>query len=306
MNPRRFTLWLAAALTASALLPACAAGSRYSYAPAQRAAMAPPPMQPSIAAEAVAAPSGGDVSDGAPPAPAPPGGAPARPAPAPRSAMPGGPAANASQPRASQETAAAQGAATTPAAPMLIYTADLRLQVERERFDAVLDQVLGAAREMGGYLVRRDDASIQVRVPSARFHEGLRTMEEMGEVLRRHVSAEDVSEEYRDAEVRLQNLRAVRQRLEEFLRRASNMAEALQVERELERVTQEIDRIEGRMRFLSARVAFSLVTVSLQARPTVIAAPRTTVIPPRRMVDLPVQWLRELGLERLLNLGRED
>lgn len=292
METRSLTLWLAAALTASALLPACAAGARYA------------PSRQAMASPAMAAPGGAVAEDAAPssppsPAPAPP---PARQA---ARALPGGPAANTAA--QAPGTPAAQGnQPAAQAAPMLIYTADLRLQVERERFDAVLDQVLNAAREMGGYLVRRDDASIQVRVPSARFHDGLRTMEGMGEVVRRHVSAEDVSEEYRDAEVRLQNLRAVRQRLEEFLRRAANMTEALQVERELERVTQEIDRIEGRMRFLSARVAFSLVTVSLQARPQVIATPRTVDVPPRRMIDLPVQWLRELGLDRLLNLRAED
>lgn len=291
MDKRTFTLWLVGAATASALLPACAASAH--YAPS-RQAMAPP---------ASVAPGGGVAeADGPAPGPPPP---PVAQEAARHGALPGGPAANnAAQPAG---TPAAQGnPPTAQAAPMLIYTADLRLQVERERIDAVLDQVLNAAREMGGYLVRRDDMSVQVRVPSARFHDGLRTMEGMGEVIRRHVSAEDVSEEFRDAEVRLQNLRAVRQRLEEFLRRASNMAEALQVERELERVTQEIDRIEGRMRFLSARVAFSLVTVSLQPRPQVIATPRTVETPPRRMIDLPVQWLRELGLERLLNLGRDD
>ena len=85
------------------------------------------------------------------------------------------------------------------------------------------------------------------------------------------------------------------------------MAEALQVEHELERVTAEIDRLQGRMRFLSARVAFSLISVTLEPRPTVIAAPRTVeVVPPRRVLNLPVRWLHELGLDRLLNLSGED
>lgn len=218
---------------------------------------------------------------------------------------PGGPAANNRAPGESQRTTAPDGPAAQ-AAPMLIYTADFAVRVAQERFVEVLDGVLASARERGGYLVRRDDTSIQVRVPSARFYESVTAVEGMGEVMRRNVSAEDVSEEFHDLEVRLQNLRAVRQRLEEFLRRAGTMAEALQVERELERVTQEIDRIQGRMRFLSSRAAFSLITVNLQARPTVIAAPRTVEAPPRRVLELPMRWLHELGLDRLLRFQGED
>jgi hypothetical protein len=229
------------------------------------------------------------------------------------------PAAQPAQPGIAAGPATNTGASTTPAttttpadtapaaAPMLIYTADFALRVERERFGDVLDRVLANARERGGYLVARNDTSIQVRVPSARFHESVTAVEGSGEVLRRNVAASDVSEEFHDAEVRLQNLRAVRQRLEEFLRRAGSMAEALQVERELERVTAEIDRLQGRMRFLSARVAFSLISVTLEPRPTVIAAPRTPdAMPPRRVLNLPVRWLHELGLDRLLNLSGED
>jgi hypothetical protein len=112
-----------------------------------------------------------------------------------------------------------------------------------------------------------------------------------------------VSEEYRDLEVRLQNLRAVRRRLEEFLTRASTMQEALTVERELERVTREIDQLEGRLRFLGARVAFSLVTVNLHPRPQVVQAPPPPpLVHPRRLPMLPVDWLQELGLDRLLNI----
>jgi hypothetical protein len=39
----------------------------------------------------------------------------------------------------------------------------------------------------------------------------------------------------------------------------------------------------------------------------VIAAPRTPdAMPPRRVLNLPVRWLHELGLDRLLNLSGED
>ncbi|MFO0627212.1 MAG: DUF4349 domain-containing protein [Polyangiales bacterium] len=287
MNTRQIVPRLVVAVGLSAALSACASGSHYARA------MAPPgPMRLEQAA-------GSAVAEETAPAPAPA-------APPGQPGIAAGPATNtgASTPSASTTPS---GETAPAAAPMLIYTAEFALRVERERFGDVLDRVLANARERGGYLVSRNDTSIQVRVPSARFHESVTAVEGSGEVLRRNVAASDVSEEFHDAEVRLQNLRAVRQRLEEFLRRAGSMAEALQVERELERVTAEIDRLQGRMRFLSARVAFSLISVALEPRPTVIAAPRTQeVVPPRRVLNLPVRWLHELGLDRLLNLSGED
>lgn len=287
MNTRQIVPRLVVAVGVSAMLSACASGSHYARA------MAPPsPMH------LAQAPAGGAVAEDSAPASVP----------ASPSAPPGIAAGPATNTGASTTPATTTPTNTAPAAaPMLIYTADFALRVERERFGDVLDRVLAGARERGGYLVARNDTSIQVRVPSARFHESVTAVEGSGEVLRRNVAASDVSEEFHDAEVRLQNLRAVRQRLEEFLRRAGSMAEALQVERELERVTAEIDRLQGRMRFLAARVAFSLISVTLEPRPTVIAAPRTVeVMPPRRVLNLPVRWLHELGLDRLLNLSGED
>ncbi len=188
-------------------------------------------------------------------------------------------------------------------APMLIYTAAVDLSVRRVEVTATLDRVVDLAYAMGGYLVQRTDAQVRVRVPSARFREGVRRVEELADVLHRTINAEDVSEEFNDLEVRLTNLRAVRRRLEEFLARAANVAEALRVEQELERVTHEIDRIEGRMRFLRARATFSLVTVTAHARSEAVVAPDPVAGPAvRRPLDLPVEWLDGLGLGRLLQI----
>lgn len=300
----------------AAALEGCGAAS------AQRAyPMSPPMVAGATAAQETAASTGSAVEEGpsvsadsdapAPAAPAreQPGGdeismaprsrAPARAAPPPPPAQPAGPATNNQAQPQQAATRPAQPAAPAPA-PMLIYTADIDMQVERSQVGATLDRVIEAATGMGGYLLRRTDTSVQVRVPSARFREGMRQFEGFGEVLHRSVAAQDVSEEYHDLEVRLQNLRAVRRRLEEFLQRAGSMADALQVERELERVTREIDTIEGRLRFLGTRVAFSLVTVNVRPRPeaSVAAGP---AMPPRRVLNLPVEWFHRLGLERLLH-----
>jgi hypothetical protein len=196
--------------------------------------------------------------------------------------------------------AAKNDAATAPAAPLLIYTGELQMLVDQAAIASSIDRAIDAAEGLGGYLAGRKDHSVVVRVPSAHFRDALTAMEKLGEVTHRSVSAEDVSEQYSDLEVRLQNLRATRQRLQEFLAKSGSMPDMLTVEHELERVAGEIESIEGKMRFLRSRAAFSTITLELIAKPvaTVVAAHEE----PPRDVDLPIDWLARLGLDTLLNL----
>lgn len=177
-------------------------------------------------------------------------------------------------------------------APMLIYTARVHMAVYEVK--SSLGEVESLARYLGGFLAQRNDRSITIRVPAAQFDDAIRRIEKLGDMLSRDVSAEDVTEEYHDTEIRLKNARAVRERLEQLLAKAVKVEESIQIEKELERVAEIIDRLEGRMKFLRDRAAFSTITVTFQ--------PRSAAELGKRPFNLPVPWLYELGLGRLLSL----
>lgn len=181
---------------------------------------------------------------------------------------------------------------STVAQPMLIYTAEITMAVFE--VSGSLSQIEDLGREVGGFLSRRDDHTITIRVPAGRFDEAVKRIEKIGDVLHRNVSAQDVTEEFADLDVRLRNARAIRDRLEVLLAKSNKVEESLLIERELGRVAGEIERLEGRMKFLRDRAAYSTITVKFQARPT----ENVTTTKPR----LPVPWLYEMGLGRLLNL----
>jgi hypothetical protein len=208
-------------------------------------------------------------------------------------------AAAAVQPSAAEGSGASVQQA--PANVLLIYNAQLVAQVDH--VPAGIDQVIEAATAIGGFLASRTDSSVTVRVPVARFREALGRVEALSTVTSRNVQAEDVTEAFHDLEVRLTNLRSVQARLQQCLARASTVSDALAVERELERVGQAIDEIEGRMRFLTNRAAFSTITVTLTARPqanTVPAGPTSIPYAPIPDTALPFEVLEQLGLPRLL------
>lgn len=175
---------------------------------------------------------------------------------------------------------------------LLIYRAHLVLAVFETR--ATLDKIELLTRQLGGYLVSRSDDVIEVRVPVAKFEQALKDAAGLGDELSRQVTAEDVSDQYRDLKIRLRNAEAVRERLAALLARATNVKEALLVEEQLGRVTTTIEQIKGKLEVLNELIAFSTITVSLQ--------PQASHEQLKPRVALPFPWLRELGLSNLLNL----
>jgi hypothetical protein len=261
---------------------------------------APPAPPPAPMAEAAPAAAPGPQGPPGPP-PAAAKSAPAPKAPPPPAKAPPAPPPKAPTAAAGDKPAPAQSSPAAPVAPLLIYVGDLQMQVDESDLALTLDKIIDIAEALGGYLAGRKDTSVQVRVPSQRFRESLVKIEKLGDVTHRGVTAGDVSEQYSDLEVRLLNLKATRQRLQEFLSRAGTMSDMLTVAHELERVAAEIEQIEGKMRYLRSRAAFSLVTVTVAPRPKV-PVKIAEQPPPPRDVELPIDWLSRVGIARLLDL----
>jgi hypothetical protein len=178
-------------------------------------------------------------------------------------------------------------------APVLIYTAQLTLAI----FEVTsgLKAVEQLARELDGFMARQTNSAITIRVPVARFHEAIGRIEKIGDITARDIQAEDVTQEHFDLQVRIKSARAVRERLEQLLARATKVDESIAIERELERVVGEIERLEGRLQYLQDRARFSTISVRFATRPKELIAKDT--------FRLPFGWLDQLGLGRLLNLG---
>jgi len=241
--------------------------------------------------EMYAAPSGGQ-GNAAPAAPPPPPPPPPAPPAAPGQSRPATPTNSKEAQGPAEPAPAGESQVAAARRQMLIYTAALKVMVDEVA--ASLARVEAITRDLGGFLARRDDASITIRVPAERFDEALARVTAMGEVLQRKVTVDDVTEEFLDLEIRLKNLRAVRARLEKLLERATKVEDAVLLERELARVAGEMERIQGRMKLLRDQAAFSTITVSFQQRQREAVSRATT--------RLPVGWLDQLGLGRLLSL----
>ena len=176
---------------------------------------------------------------------------------------------------------------------MLIYTARVTMAVYQVEQGLVAVEKI--AKDMGGYLSLKRDREITVRVPRARFEPTLAAVDKIGDVLHRDIQAQDVTDEFVDTEIRIKNARAMQTRLKILLEKAS-VKEALEIEKEMRRVTEEIELLEGKLKLLKDKIAFSTITVAFEARGSAIQATR---------IKLPFPWLTQLGLPTLLHLSED-
>lgn len=175
---------------------------------------------------------------------------------------------------------------------MLIYTASITMAVYQVEPGLAAIEKIG--RDFGGYLAVKTDQVITIRVPRGKFDDALKEVEKVGDVIHRDVTAEDVTDQFVDLDARLRNAKAMRDRLQELLKKA-NTKEALEIEVQLERVMGEIESMEGKLKLLKDKIAFSMITVTF--------APRGQAAVRDMPLRLPFPWLSGLGLGRLLSLS---
>ena len=167
----------------------------------------------------------------------------------------------------------------------IIRNADLTLELDAP--EDAQRRITSIAEKHGGFVVNSeskqdDDArqaapktsiTIVARVPAARFAETLEAIQQLGgRVLYRKDSGQDVTEEFIDLEARIRVKRALEAQFMEIMKRAQKVSEALEVQTEISEVRSEIERMEGRRRFLDNQAALSTITVRLQTPMPIVAA----------------------------------
>lgn len=165
------------------------------------------------------------------------------------------------------------------AGSMLVRVGKASLQVDS--LEAGIGRVRDVARRTGAVIANTSmdggreqtrAASLELRVPSERFDEAVSGLSPIGKLESVNVSVQDVGEEFVDAQARMVNARRLEQRLIELLaNRTGKLTDVLKVEGELARVREEIERYEGRLRYLRSRSSVSTLTIAVHERFPIVA-----------------------------------
>lgn len=145
---------------------------------------------------------------------------------------------------------------------VLIKNGRMSLEVGSEsEIAGVLARVESTADALDGYVSRRTDQLLVLRIPAERIDEAMSAIAGFADVKSRDLQVQDVTAQYVDLDVRIKNLRKLEDRLRQLLAQGQNVEELLEVEKELSRVTGELEALEGRMRVMKNRVTYAMLQV---------------------------------------------
>jgi len=152
----------------------------------------------------------------------------------------------------------------------IIYNTDIGLVVED--YDSFENQLPVVVAQRGGFIAnsntdRRHNNNQYgtwiVRVPVVEYAEFLSGISALGFAESRKENAQDVTEEYVDIEARIKNKKQLEVRVLEMLdQRKGPLKDVLEIERELARIRGDVERMEGRLRFLKDRTSLATVTIT--------------------------------------------
>ena len=186
------------------------------------------------------------------------------------------------------ETASEESEPSSPSIPserIVIQTASLSIIVENPT--EAVDKISQMAESMGGFVVtsniyksinsRGDEfpaANITIRVPAEKLNEALQQIKALVsdadiDIKNEEISGQDVTSEVTDLESRLRNLRAAEKQLLEIMENATDSEDVIAVFRELTNVREEIELLEGQLKYYRESARLSAINVYLQAKASI-------------------------------------
>lgn len=173
-----------------------------------------------------------------------------------------------------EESRAAGDASFTSAEQKLIRNADISLDVEN--IDGALEEVRRIVKAVGGFAAESSisggtgdnrRAWLTLRVPAAKLDVVLEDIEGLGKRTNLHTGDQDVTLHYVDLEARIRNAQRQEERLLDILGKADTVEDILRVEQELARVRGQLESMTAEFRYLSDRVDYGTISVSLRETP---------------------------------------
>jgi hypothetical protein len=172
----------------------------------------------------------------------------------------------------------------------IIRNADITIEVDST--SEAQHRVTSIAEARGGFVVtseakqrqsvdpaqRATDFKLVVRVPEDQFGVALDEIKKLAiNVPEEKATGQDVTEEFIDLEARIKTQKALEAQFLGIMKQAYKVEDALEVQRQIAEVRTEIERLEGRKRFIENRSSLATITVNIQAPKPVIATTPTGV-----------------------------
>ncbi len=152
----------------------------------------------------------------------------------------------------------------------LIHTANLSL--ETTEFDRAAAGLKTLTEQLGGYFERSEisnysgdyrNAYYSIRIPAKEFETFCEKAGEISHLIYINKSAQDVSEQYYDTQIRLETQKTKYDRLLALLEKADKMEDIISLENAISETAYQIDQLTGTLRSFDSRVEYSSISLQL-------------------------------------------
>jgi hypothetical protein len=173
---------------------------------------------------------------------------------------------------------------SSPVDRKIILNAQFDVKVKNG--DDAVAKIGQAVRAAGGYVqesrqggTKQEGRTINMtlRVPAGEYGRLVDLIAGLGEVAGRREWTDDVTEQFVDLEARIKTKEAHLAQLRKLYEKGGSIKEMMELEAEVNRVTAELESLQGKMRFLKDRVEYSTIIVNLYepGAPAPIAPPKS-------------------------------
>jgi len=172
-----------------------------------------------------------------------------------------------------EEAGKTRGESPAPALANRKLIRNAIVELEILSFDNAVQKITAVANEEHGYIATTDSekqangklrGQVVVKVLPENLDLFLQKIRSLGELKKQTLGTEDVTKAYFDTDARLKNAHVMEQRLIDMLKtKTGKVSDLLQVEKELGRVREEIEKMQGELKYWDSQVQFATVTISL-------------------------------------------
>jgi hypothetical protein len=152
----------------------------------------------------------------------------------------------------------------------IIKTGSVTLEVSDVTGTAGSIHALAVAQ--GGYLSSstiqasgsRHTGTVVIRVPQARFETTLAGVKSAGTVMSVSTQGEDVTEEYIDLEAQKKSYEVQLAQYYVLMKKATKISDIIAVQQQIDRIQTELNRLEGRLKYLDSKIDLSTITITIR------------------------------------------
>ena len=161
---------------------------------------------------------------------------------------------------------------TKPSEKKIIKSADVFIEANNanDTYEKLYERLI----QLDGYEFSRNSGqnnntvsiNLTLKIPAQSLDTFLSFLKECGDIKNMNVSARDITDQYYDIQLRLENMKRSLAKYYEFLHNAQNVEDMLKVQSEINNLTAEIESAEGRINLWNKQTAESDITITIREK----------------------------------------